>query len=140
MLGRTGHRHVGVKTPEGQIHDRSDKADLTVEHLMPMEFFGAQYVENGKLKTGLVVQSGGKFYLAPNGGQWLADMRELSEALTGNVKAIYDRIKGGPLEDVPHEDAVDIIATATASEGVPEDAVGQQVPKQDSVDVMSPGV
>lgn len=139
MLGNTGHRHVGVKTPEGQIHDKSDKADLTVEHLMPMEFFGAQYVENGKLKTGLVVQSGGKFYLAPNGSQWLADMRELSKALTSNVKPLYDKLKGGLIdEDVPVEDNVDIIAQATAAESPQEASPLTGV--DTSVDIMSPGV
>jgi hypothetical protein len=121
MLANQGHRPVGVKIPDGQLHDRSDKADLTVEHLIPMEFFGAQYVENGKLKAGLFVQSGGRFYLAPNGEQWISGMRELSEALTNNVRVIYDRIKGGPLKDVPLEDTVDIIAQATVAEVPPND-------------------
>jgi len=143
MLGSNqGHRPVGVKIPDGQLHDKSDKADLTVEHLLKMEFFAAQYVENGKLKAGLVVHSGGRFYLAPNGSTWLAGMRELSEKMTNNVKSLYERTQSGPLEGVPVEDTVDIIAQATAAEAAPQDSVDVSPPIAGvdiGVDVMAPG-
>jgi len=117
MLGQPqGHRPVGVKIPEGQINDRSDKADLTVEHLLPIEFFAAQYVENGKIKQGLFCHSNGVFYMAPNGDQWLAGMRPLSEKLTTNVRHAYEAMKGAIPEDVPVTDTVDVIAGSMVEE------------------------
>ena len=134
MLEPQGHRPVGVKVPDGQLYDRSDKADLTVEHLLKMEFFAAQYVENGKLKSGLIVQSGGHFYLAPNGSTWLAGMRELSAKMTDNVKALYDQTTSGSIEDVPIEDTVDIIAQATAAGADPTQS--PEAAPTDEVDIM----
>jgi hypothetical protein len=118
MLG-VGQRPVGVKIPEDQTTDRTNKPDLHVENLLPMEFFAMQYVEKGKMKMGLVAHSGGQFYLAPSGSEWLAGMRPLSDKLVKNLKPHFERLRGPePIDPtgVPTSDDVDIVAAATASE------------------------
>jgi hypothetical protein len=108
-----------VKIPEGQINERTDRPDLTISHMLPMEFFAAQYVEANKLKSGLFVLSGGQFYLAPSGAEWLAGMRPLSDKMAANAQELYDRVHGGVPGDVPTEDIVDILGKDMVDDTAP---------------------
>ena len=117
MYGQAaGRRPVGVKIPVDQNTEQSNKPDLTIENIAPIEFLAAQYVEKGKIKVGLFCLSGGVFYLAPEGDTWLQKMRPLSEKLTNNVRDAYDRMYGASPAEVPSEDVVDIIAQTMAAD------------------------
>ncbi len=114
-----GQRPVGVKIADSQTTDFTSDPDLTLKNLAPIEFFAAQYVEKGRLRTALFCHSGGMFYLAPEGDSWLQKMRPLSERLTANVKEIFERRNKSAADvaaSVPRQDAVDVIAESM-SEG-----------------------
>ena len=107
----TQQRPVGVKIPEGQLAEKSDLPSLTLIHLMLLEFCAAQYVDkSGRKVTGLFVKSGKDWYQAPNGEQWLAQFRELSDKMLKNTLDKYAHLKGTDPADVPTEDNVDVIA------------------------------
>jgi len=102
-------RPVGVTVPQGQHTTRTDKADLTVEHVMPIEFFAAQYVEKGKVRNGLFCLTNDTYYLAENGESWVNNLKELSSKLSDNFRAVHTAQKAGN-DEVPSEDLVDITA------------------------------
>ena len=112
MFGNQSHRGVGVKIPDGQLHDRSDAPDLTVLDLAPLELRAGRYVERGKIKMGLFAKVGDVWHLTPDGDNWLQRCRQTSAALTKNLKEAEGKFKGVSAEDVPTTDAVDIIASA----------------------------
>lgn len=97
--------------PQGQLEENTNLGDLTVVSVNPLQMMGIVYAERGKLKRGLVVQDvQGDLYLAPNGDQWTAGLRPLSEKLAHNVKDGLDKVMGVPPTEVPLEDNVDVIA------------------------------
>ncbi len=115
----TAHRHVGVAIPEGQAKEPTNLPELTVTSVNKLEFFGITYVEKAKLTPALVVRDvEGNLYLAPNGDAWVKGLRPLSDKLTNNVKDTLARLEGTPLDDVPAEDNVDVIAEEMAAEEV----------------------
>lgn len=117
MLGQTsGPRPVGVKIPEHQNTDRTDRPDFSVISMVPLELFAAQYVENGRVKMGLFCHSGGTFYMVPDGEPWLQKFRTLRKEMVVNVQHIYESLKGKTPEDIPLHDTVDVVAGSVAQE------------------------
>lgn len=120
----TDTRSAGVAIPEGQNLTRSDLPSLTITSMVRIDFLAMQYVDDGgRVRSGLVCRAGDAFYLAPNGDQWLGQMRPLSERMAANTKAMFMRLYGesGPGE-VPSGDDVDIIATEVAKTKAADDS------------------
>lgn len=117
QVNRTGGRHVGVAIPEGQNAERSNLPTHTVTNIMDLEFKGIQYVDhNGVLvQTLAVVDADGNVYEAPDGSKWLRGLLPFKTKIAENVRAIVRA--SAPLEDVPLEDGVDIIAEEMSREG-----------------------
>ncbi len=111
-------RHVGVMVPKNQGLAASSAPDLTVLSMTDLQFFAVEYADNGKAKQGLIVSAGGILHMAPNGMEWLGKMLPLSEKFAGNIQEVIDRHNGAPVENIPKEDTVDIIAEDMASEKV----------------------
>lgn len=103
-------RVVGVTIPEGQNTERSNLPDLTIVNLAPLEFFAAQYVENGKLRMGMYIKAGNVTYLDPDGERWVNRLRQLSDKLAKNFGVKYAQMHGVQPGDVPLEDSVDVVA------------------------------
>jgi hypothetical protein len=103
-------RIVGVTIPEQLGRSPEGVPDLTVLSLQKLEFFGAQYTENGKIRMGLLVKSGEDFYLDPRGDQWVGGLRPLSDKLKKSAMDKYIAVVGVDAKDLPIEDNVDVVA------------------------------
>lgn len=112
----TSHRHVGVKIPQDQLTEQTDKPNLHVAHAFPVQFYAAQYVENGKLKMGLFFEMNGDIYLSPNSDEWLGRLSRCNPKLAKNIKEKLETLSGVPPEEVPIEDNVDVVAADMATE------------------------
>lgn len=103
-------RIVGVTTPEQLGRAPDGVPDLTVMHLKKLEFFGAQYTENGKVRGGMLVKDGDEFYLDPAGEQWTSRLRPLSDKLRKSAMDKYIALVGVDAKDLPMQDSVDVVA------------------------------
>lgn len=104
-------RAAGVKIPDGQLFDRSDKPSLTLTGLLPLQFHAMRYVDNkGQEVAELVVQAGDEIYMAPDGAQWLAKMRPLSAAMKEKVIHALQSMSPSQM-DIPTQDNVDVVAS-----------------------------
>lgn len=123
MYGNQQPRPVGVKIPDGQIYDRSDKPALTVLGVLDLTFRGVQYVDKtGKKKNMLVLMDqNGVQYEAPNGESWLNGLRPLSEDFNKNIQNFVDLNRPVDPAEIPTEDQVDVVASAVAEEVSGED-------------------
>jgi hypothetical protein len=102
--------------PKNQGLAASSATDLTVLSMADLQFLAVEYADNGKAKQALIVSAGGILHMAPNGMEWLSKMQPLSEKFAANIQAVIDKHNGAPVENVPKEDAVDIIAGDMAKE------------------------
>jgi len=124
-------RHPGVKVPEGQNIDRTDKPDLTVLDMVDVQMKAGRYVENGKIRTGLFLLVGKVWHLAPDGEAWLRKCRQVSEKLTKNIVDFVEARDGVHDKDVPATDTVDVIAAETAADKP------KAAPDKDPVDIIA---
>lgn len=118
----SAQRPLGVTIPQGQRRGdeipAGDLPSLSVHNFSRLEMFVGRYVDKtGKLVPGLYVKRGDDFYLDPNGPHWLGTLQELSKDHVTNVRREYERLTNStPVDAVPSEDAVDVVAGEVAEE------------------------
>ena len=110
MPGPNAGRVVGVTIPNQDGRAPDGVPDLTVLHLKELRMFGAQYTENGKLKSGMLVKDGDQFYLDPAGGDWVNRLRPLSDKLNKSATDKFEQQQPLAPKDLPIEDSVDVVA------------------------------
>lgn len=83
-------RHVGVKIPDGQGAQQSDKAPGTITGFTPLKLIGVEYVDGkGRIDSMLVViTSENQVFQAPNGGEWFNGCKPVPERIKEGVLAL----------------------------------------------------
>ena len=124
QTGNPSPRHVGVKIPTGQLYDKSDKPALTVVGLVELKFYAVQFVDKKGTKVPMLAMKSadGELYEAPNGTAWLNDAKPLSQQLKTNIEdvlATAPRAGSSVADNVPTEDAVEVMATEVVAEVTP---------------------
>jgi hypothetical protein len=109
------HQRLGEEIPE------QDLPALSVHNFEKLETWAGQYVDKtGKLKPGFFIRYLGNWYLDPNGAHWFSTLQPLSKELSDNVQRSFERkTRATNIEEIPVEDAVDVIAEETVSPVVP---------------------
>ena len=120
----TNQRPMGVKIPQDQNAEVTDKPNLFVQHILPLKFFAMEYAEGGKMKKAMICEFNGDYYIAPNSEEWISRLSPVSSKLRKNISESLERVSGVPVEDIPLKDDVDVVAADMASESSEEKSNG----------------
>lgn len=105
-------KQVGVTTANSQL-DQGRGPEKQVLQVAPLDLVVVQYTDDqGRVHQNVAYHFMGEYYFDMNGEKWLQGLRRCSDYVTQGISSKLVRVV-----DVPHKDAVDIVAGEIAKGG-----------------------
>ncbi len=117
-MNNTGRIPGVIKAVSQDSPHQSDLPEGTVVSALPAQLIFAQYVQNGRVVSGLAIHTAdGAVYIDPQGGPYTAALRPANDRFKTTLSDVLERAFPSSPADVPETDVVDVVATQMAGQG-----------------------